>query len=355
MKPVSICFSLALLASCGNPDKEAMGERPAMPVSLQTLHKNKVRDFTEYLATMKSRQSILLQPQVDGQLTHIFVKSGDVVEPGTPLMQIDPSRQQASVLSAQASRSSHLAALNYAKQAFERAQRLYEGGAVSRQELDQARAAYESSRADGEALGAQVRQNQVQLGYYRIVAPAHGVVGDIPVRVGDHVTPATKLTTLDENSFLEAYISIPVERAVELRPDLDIDLIDNTGATLSTSKITFISPQVSEDTQSILIKTVTQNKNGQLRAAQFVRARVVWSTHDGLTIPALTVTRVNGQSFVYLAVPDGARLIARQRPVALGELVDGTYVVKSGLSDGDRLVTSGMQRLSDGIPVTAKL
>ncbi len=346
--------SLALLSFCGPTASEDAHLRPAAAVRLETLRPTKVRDFTEYLATLKSRQSILLQPQVDGQLTHIFVKSGAVVEPGTPLMQIDPSRQQASVLSAQASRTAQLATLGYAKQAFERAQRLFEGGAVSQQELDQARAAYATAQGESQALFAQIRQNQVQLGYYRIVAPTHGVVGDIPVRVGDHVTPLSKLTTIDENELLEAYISVPVERTSELRPDLNIELMDNNGSTLSTGKISFISPQVSEDTQSVLVKTVLRNTNGQLRVAQLVRARVVWSTHDGIMIPALTVTRLNGQSFVYVAAQEGTQLVARQRPVALGELVDGKYVIKSGLAPGERLVTSGVQQLSDGNHITAQ-
>jgi RND family efflux transporter MFP subunit len=269
-------------------------------------------------------------------------------------MQIDPARQQATVMSAEASHASQMANLSYAKEAYQRAQRLYEGGAVSKQELDQARAAYDSLESQIAALGAQVRENQVQLGYYRIIAPAHGVVGDIPVRVGDHVTPATKLTTLDQNVLLEAYISIPVERANELRPATAVELVDSVGATLSTGQVTFISPQVNEDTQSVLIKTIVENGKEQLRASQFVRARVVWNTHEGLIVPALAVSRVNGQAFVYVAMQDGPRLVAHQKPVDLGELVDSAYVVRGGLIAGERLVTSGVQHIVDGAPLVAE-
>ncbi|HWE30463.1 MAG TPA: biotin/lipoyl-binding protein, partial [Polyangia bacterium] len=110
-----------------------------MPVELTTLRAVPVRDTTEYIATLKSRRSIVLQPLVDGQLTHIFVKSGDTVDANTPIMQIDPARQRATVTSSQATQASRLATLNYAKQQVERTERLYEGGAVSQQELDQAR------------------------------------------------------------------------------------------------------------------------------------------------------------------------------------------------------------------------
>jgi RND family efflux transporter MFP subunit len=350
MRTICLGFTLALVACHSTSAIENQGP-PSMRVRLQTLAPTKVRDFSEYIATLKSRRSIVLQPQVEGQLRKIFVKSGAVVEAGAPIMQIDPARQAATVVNAQASRASHVANMNYAKEAYERAKRLYEGGAVSQQELDQAKAAWSSAEAQGDALGAQIRETQVQLDYYRIVAPARGTVGDIPVRVGDYVTPQTKLTTLDQNDLLEAYISVPVERADALRPDLEVQLIDSTGATLSDGKVSFISPQVTEETQSVLVKTLASNEGDRLRSAQFVRARIVWNTHDGLVVPALAVVRVNGQTFAYVAVQDGGKLVAKQRPVALGELMDGQYVVNSGLAAGDRLVVGGVQHVHDGAPI----
>jgi RND family efflux transporter MFP subunit len=341
--------TLLALAGCSQSVAEPGGP-PAVPVHIEKLAATQVRDSTEYVATLKSRRSILLQPQVDGQLQKIFVKAGDTVEAGAPIMQIDPARQRANVSSAQASRASRLAALQFAKQQRERAERLFTGGAISLQELEQARAASDSAQAEVDALGAQIRQSEVQLDYYRILAPARGVVGDIPVRVGDYVTPATRLTTLDENGLLEAYISIPVERAADLRQDLEVQLVDAAGTQVGSGRVSFISPQVNEDTQSVLIKTVVRNDAG-LRAAQFVRARVVWSSHPGVVVPALAVTRINGQTFVFVAEGKEQQLVARQRPVALGELSGGAYVALSGIAAGDSIVTAGIQLLSDGAAI----
>src|SRR5262245_39635054 len=119
--PSLACLALALAcAACGETGNAAPqrggGGLPPMPVKLGTLTPTPVADTTEYLGTLKSRRSITVQPQVDGQLVKIFVKSGDVVEPNTALMQIDPSRQEAAVLSAQATRASRLATLAFAKQ-----------------------------------------------------------------------------------------------------------------------------------------------------------------------------------------------------------------------------------------------
>jgi len=328
------------------------GGPPAVPVTLSTLAATRIRDTTEYVATLKSRRSILLQPQVDGQLTRIFVKSGDTVEANQPLMQIDPARQRATVTSVAATRASRQAGLNFAKQAAERAERLYEGGAVSQQELDQARSNYRSAMAEVDALGAQIRENEVQLDYYRITAPAHGVVGDIPVRVGDHVTPATRLTTIDENGLLEAYVSVPVEKAAQLRVGMPMELVDASGEIIGEGQITFVSPQVNEETQSVLLKSVVANKDNTLRAAQFVRARVIWSSHEGVMVPALAILRLNGQSFVFVATDEGGKTVAKQRPVSLGELLADGYPVLAGLKPGERVVVGGIQKMSDGAAIT---
>ena len=297
------------------------------------------------------RRSITVQPQVDGQLTKIFVKSGDTVEAGTVLMQIDPSRQEAQVSTAQANRASRLATLAFAKQQLERVQRLFDSGATSKQDLDQAKSNVQAAQADVDALGAQIRQNQVQLEYYRITAPAHTVVGDIPVRVGDHVTPQTVLTTLSDNSGLEAYISIPVERAAQLKNGMDVLLLDAAGAPTAHGTVHFVAAQVNPDTQSSLIKTDVLEPKTELRAEQSVRARVVWATHEGVMVPALSVVRLNGQSFVYVAVEDGGKLVARQRPVELGELTGPTYVVRAGLKPGEKIVAQGAMKLQDGAPI----
>src|SRR5206468_6823943 len=101
-----------------------------------------------------------------------------------------------------------------------RASQLFAAGAISKQELEQAETALRTAEADLKALQAQVQQQQVQLRYYTIAAPTSGIVGDIPVRVGNQVTTATVLTTVDQNETLEVYVSVPIERASSLKNGL---------------------------------------------------------------------------------------------------------------------------------------
>lgn len=311
-----------------------------------------IPDESEYLATLKSRHSTALNPQVEGQITAIFVHSGDRVRAGTALMQIDPLAQQALVASQEAARASQAANLEYARVQWEREQKLYAAGVASKQDFDQAKMTYDTAAEQLKALDAQLRQQQVQLHYYRVVAPTGGIVGDIPVRVGDRVTTATLLTTVDEPGSLELYVNVPLEREKDLKLGLAVQLLNAAGNAIGETRTDFISPEVDNSTQSILVKARVKNSSDALRTAQFVRARIIWGTHRGLEIPVLAVDRINGQYFVFVVGKEGSRLVARQKMVQLGDIIGSQYAVLDGLQAGDRVVVEGMQELADGVPVT---
>ena len=153
---------------------------PAMPVQVQEAKAVPVSDATEYVATVKSRDSAVIMPQVEGQVTQIFVHSGDRVAGGAALMEIDPLKQQATVKSQQGAREAQQATLNWTKQQYDRTKGLAAAGVVSKQDLDQAKAAMDQAQAQMDALNAQVNEQEVQLHYYKVVAPRGGIVGDIP-------------------------------------------------------------------------------------------------------------------------------------------------------------------------------
>ena len=328
---------------------------PAMPVQVQIAPAVKIPDTTEYLSILKSRHSAAINPQVEGQITGIFVKSGDHVKTGKPLLQIDPLKQEATVNSQEASRAAQEANLRYAKVSLERAQKLFEAGVISKQEMDNAQTGYEAALAQLKSLDEQVKQQKVELHYYSVTSPMDGIVGDIPVHMGDRVTVATMLTTIDEPGALEAYIYVPAERAKNLKAGLPVRLLDTAGNSVSETRITFVSPQVETDTQTVLAKATIENPRGKLRIAQQVRAQITWGIHEGPVIPVLAVLRINGQFFAFVAVNEGKGTVARQQPLKLGDTVGNDFVVLDGLKAGDHLVISGTQFLHDGMPVTEQI
>jgi RND family efflux transporter MFP subunit len=322
-----------------------------MPVQVAPVTLSPVPNSDTYVATIKSRRSATMQPQVDGNLVKIFVKSGDLVKPGQLLMQIDPLKQIATVESQKGTQSQKKALYDYTRIEEERQRKLFESGVVSRDAYDQATQAYQNAKSDYEANMALTDTQKQQLAYYDIRAPFNGIVGDIPVHLGDYVSPTTLLTTVDENADLEAYIFIPTERATLVRQGLPVEILDSSGKTLVKSRISFLSPYVDNGLQSILAKAEIPRTAQMLRNLQLVNARVTWSTAPAPVVPVLAVSLVGGQTFVYLASPKGDGYIAHQVPVQLGETVGNTYPVLGGLKPGDRVITSGLQFLQEGAPV----
>jgi RND family efflux transporter MFP subunit len=347
-------WTLVFIAGCGSaPPAAPGGGFPPMPVEVETVKAVPVAQSTDYVATLKSRHSVQVQPQVDGHVTKILVSPGDRAKPGQPLILIDPARQAAVVNSARAAAAANRANLEFARSQFQRTQKLFERGAASRQDLEQAQSAYRQAQATAEATEAQFHAGAVELHYYTVAAPEAGTVGDIPVRVGDYVTPQTLLTTVDDNEHLDVYVQVPADRAKELTPGTPIELVDAAGKTLATSDASFVSPRVDPATQTVLVTAALDNSAGLWRSGQLVHARVVWSRTVQPTVPVLAVQSRAGQSFVWVArqAQGGRGWTVAFRPIQVGPIVGQDYPVQSGLSAGDRVVVSGVQKLRPGAPI----
>ena len=341
-----------LAAGCkSTPPTAAAASFQAMPVQVAPVTLAPVPTSDTYVATIKSRRSATMQPQVDGNLTHIYVKSGDMVKAGQLLMQIDPLKQLATVQSQQGTQAQKKAIYQYSETDLARQQQLYKAGIISKQAYDQAVQAYQNSKGDYDSSAALTNTQRQQLAYYQIRAPFAGVVGDIPVHLGDYVSATTLLTTVDENKDLEAYIYVPTERAAQIRRGLPVDILDTSGNQLAKSTISFLSPQVDNGMQSILAKAEIPRSAELLRNQQLVKARITWSTAPAPTVPVLAVTLVGGQTFVYVAEPKGDGYVAHQVAVTVGETIGNSYPVLSGLKPGDKVILSGLQFLQEGVPV----
>ena len=350
--------AIVFAAACGKTSADrpgAGGGPPAMPVQVRVAQAEKIPETTEYLSILKSRHSAIINPQVEGYVTKINVKSGDRVTAGDALLQIDPLKQQAAVGSLDAARAAQEANVRQAQVQLDRVRKLHEAGVVPKADLDNAENGYLAAAAQLKSLEQQVNQQQVELHYYQVRAPMNGTIGDIPVRTGDRVGVNTVLTTLDEPSELEAYIYVPADRARNLRLGAPVHLVDESGRHITDTQISFISPQVDTDTQTVLAKATVKQGQGSLRVAQQVRVQLVWGMHDGTVIPILAVTRISGQFFAFLAVHEGSGTVARQKLLHIGDTIDNDYAVLDGIKPGDHIILSGLQFLQDGAPVAEQI
>ena len=386
-------------------------------VRIETVTLSPFKEKSEYIGTLKSRKSVTLSPHVEGHITQIFVSAGQTVKTGEKIMQID-SRQQAaqthsyeaaaesvmsdlanakaSLASLQSSLQSKLSNVEFTRAQHQRYQNLAGQGAVAQSELDSWKNHYTAAQADRDAILQQIegqkmliqkfeRQHkqaqsslqaqQEQLRYYEIVAPFAGMIGDIPVKLGDHVEKTVALTTLTENHPLEVYVAVPAEKASQIHKGMNVALLGSEGTDYGQSRVSFIAPTVDPASQTVLVKTLFDNSKNELRADQTVRALIVWKEKPVISVPTAAVTQAAGKHFVFVAErgnlpPSGERvashvaahaapqsaegLVAHQREIEIYGIEGGLFQVKSGLKNGDRIITTGIQRLMDGAPIVEK-
>jgi multidrug efflux pump subunit AcrA (membrane-fusion protein) len=391
-----LLIPVVFTASCSSGSNTQAGGFPPPLVEVGKATSDLVREESQYMARFESRKSVTLSPRVGGIIRSINTTSGNVVGGGQVLIRIEASQQEAAVRSAAAgieSRSrvidqarSQLASLEsdkiaresnvkLAKIQLERTRSLQSKGVVSRQELDIAENTYQTAVSSLGAINAQIQsqkasiaqtqndtkqagevlsEQRAQLRYYDISAPFPGVVGDIPVKVGDYVSPSTQLMTITVNQPMEAYIYIPVEKSSKLRTGMPVELIAPDGRELGPSRVSFVAPGAEGSDQTVLIKAEYANSDGRIRVGEWGQARIVWSQDSGLWVPTTAVTQLAGQNFVFIAKQENGKWSANQIPVKLGEPTNSKYPVVEGITAEDQLILTGTQNLFDKMPIAIK-
>ena len=346
LAPLALC---AAACHAHDPAPQGGGFGP-MPARVVHLEEKTLTDFDEYLASLTSRRSITLYPQVSGYIRAIRVKPGQTVHAGAVLIDIDPGQQAAALRSLAANLQTKRANLAYAVQNDESSKELVAAGVLGQLDYQQRRSQRLSAEADVKAAEEQVQGQSDLLRFYTITAPSDGVVGDVPVKIGDYVSPQTRLSSVDQDKLIEAYVYVPITKANVIKADTTLQLLNDQGATICEEKPSFISPQVSVDTQTVLVKTICPNA-GDLRASQVLKARVVWGRHPGVTIPTDAVTRQSGQYFAFVVERTAAGAIVHQRAIEVGLILGNEFVVTKGLAAGDEIVVTNVQKLHDGAAI----
>ncbi|MEH2288748.1 efflux RND transporter periplasmic adaptor subunit [Nostoc sp.] len=384
-----------LLTPQNSAPSNANAQPQGVRVKISTVQSGIIEESSDFIASLQSLRSVTLQPKILGQVTQILVKSGDPIVEGAAILQVDPTPQaaiarnntvpqaffvqlanaRATLKSLEAERPSYVANVQLYQQNYDKFVSLAEQGAVSRQtsnlfanrlanaktSLDAIDSRIQAQRATILQAEKSLQQSNVntqtqQPQSDKITAPFSGTVGNIPVKVGDLVNTSTPLVNIKQNRPLEVNISVPLQQGPQLRKGMPVELMNTQGQKLGRSRIFFIAPNASNETQTILIKALFDNTNGQLRADQLVRTRVFWNQRPGVLIPTTAMTRVSGDTFVYVVEteisPQGvSQQIARQRRVKLGEIKGNNYQVIEGLQPEDKVIISGLLNVRDGVAI----
>lgn len=369
---------------------------PAVPVKLSTIQSGTIQESSDFVASLQSRRSETLSSKIQGKITQIFIKPGQTIKEGAPILQIEPPPQpvalpaptvnsaaltaqsqldiaRSTLASLEAERTGILAEVNSNQQVFDRYNTLASEGAVPRQTKDIYANRLAAAKTNLKVIQSRIQTQQAAVAQaqkviqqaqtpavkptpqptptnYRITAPFTGVVREVPIKVGDLVNQNAQLLTITQDQPLELHIIVPIERAAKVKNGTQVNILNLQGNTIGTSRVFSVAPNPA-NAQSALIKALYNNSKNELKAEQFVRARIIWNQRQGALVPGTAVSRVGGGTFVFVAeaLPDNSgKYVARQRQVKLGNATGNNYQVLEGLQPNDKVVTSGLLNLRDG-------
>ncbi len=346
-----------LLASCGGGGgRPTFGdnEYPVLAVGTSSTQMQ-----TTYPAIIKGVQDVQICPKVQGFITQINVKEGQTVSAGQVLFVLDNATYQAQVRQAQASVNTAQASCNTSKLSYENSQKLFENGVIGDFELQSAANGYEQAKASLSAAQATLANAKEMLSFCYVKSPASGVVGTLPYKIGTLVNTSTVMTTVSNISSMEVYFSLTEKEAMTMTqaslgemPSVQLRLADGTIYN-HEGKVTKMSGMIDAGTGSVQIIALFPNPEKLLKSGATGSIVIPKSNSSAIVIPQGCVSEVQDKKFIYL-LGEGNKV--KYSEIKVDPQNDGkNYIVTEGLKVGDKYVTNGITKLSDGmeiVPIT---
>ena len=308
-----------------------------------------------YPATIKGVQDVEIRPKATGFITQINVKEGQTVGAGQVLFVIDNETATQQVRQAQAAVNTAQQQCNTAKLTYENTQKLHESHVIGDFELQTSQNSYEVAQAQLAQAQAALASAKEQLSYCYVKSPAAGVVGTLPYKKGALVSSQNVLTTVFNNSSMEVYFSVTEKAAMQLQaaglqslPSVNLKLADGSMYG-HEGKVTKMSGVIDLATGSVQLIALFQNPERVLKSGGAGTIVIPRQATDAIIIPQSCVSEVQDKKFVYLLGSDNK---VKYSEIKVDVQNDGNnYIVTEGLKPGDKYVTNGITKLSDGMEI----
>lgn len=367
-----LCSALGILTSCSeskSKDKENTPKALALPV--YTVIKEDATTVKDYLGTIEGKVNVDVRPQVEGLLQEIYVDEGVFVHKGQKLFKIDPAFYQEDLNNTIASQQVAKAKLKNAQLEVDRLKPLVENDVISEVRLSTAQSDYQVAKANLEQTNAAVRSAQMSKDYTIVTAPVSGYIGRIPKRVGNLVSkgdkePVTYLSdvqevyvyfSMNESDFLyfskaqarkDSIEGRQYDRAKKLTfPKVTLVLADGENYKFK-GEVDAVNGQVDRTTGAISLRASFKNSDNILRSGSTGTLKISEVQEQVLQIPQLATSELQDKVFVYV-VDKGNK--AQRRTIKIAGRSKGNYIVSEGLAEGDKVLLSGFDKLTDGSPI----
>ncbi len=355
---------ILVLCACNKAEKPPQG----IPVTTYKVEPQTIPAIVEFVGVAESSHLVEIRSRVEGYLWKIAYKEGSFVNEGDLLFQIDPRQFEAAVDEVKGELARENAALWASEQAVERFLPLYEQKAASKRDLDNAVARRLANEATVESLKAKLTQANLNLSYTSITTPISGLSGRSKYREGTLITPSINglLTIVAIVDPIWVYFSVSDSYLLSTRQEIEKNTLkypenDDFDVALTLAdgslfphvgKVDFTSPTLDPSTGTMTVRAVFPNPEKILLPGQFVRAQVIGATRpNAIIIPQTAVQQGEKGMYVYIINKEKK---AELRLVTVGDWYENNWIIKSGLSAGEEVIVSGVNKVMNGTLVTSQ-
>ena len=358
-KMMMLAAIAATLVSCGGGGGRPQfgdNEYPVVTVGTSSTDMQ-----TTYPATIKGVQDVEIRPKIQGFLVEINVKEGQTVSAGQTLFVLDNATYQASVRQAQAAVNAAQQQMNTAQLTYDNSKQLHANRVIGDYELQTSQNSLESAKAQLSQAQASLANAKEQLSFCYVKSPTSGVVGTLPYKRGSLVSGSNVLTDVANISSMEVYFSVTEKEAMIISqtgldhiPAVKLQLADGS-IYAHEGKVTKMSGVVDPETGSVQLIAAFQNPERQLKSGSTGTIIIPRQNNNAIIIPMSCVSEVQNKKFVYTLGNDNK---VKYTEIKVDPQTDGNnYVVTDGLKTGDKFVSNGITKLSDGmeiVPITSE-
>ena len=356
---IVLAVSASLMSSCGNK-QGGLPQSNEYPVI--TIQSTNSEMSSSYPATIRGKQDIEIRPKISGFITKLCVDEGSVVRKGQVLFTIDNVQYRAVLNQAEASLNSAKSALATAELTYNNKKELYNQNIVGDFDLQSAANSYATAKATVAQAEAAVVSARDNLSYCNVTSPSDGVVGTIPYRVGSLVsssmaTPLTVVSNIDEmyvyfsvneKQILEMTRASEGKNVIESFPEVQLELADGSIYT-QVGHVSTVSGVIDQNTGSVSVRADFANPDHLLKSGGQGNIIITRKTEGVIIIPQAATAEVQDKVFVYVLGKDNK---VSYTAIEVDPQNDGqNYIVTKGLKDGDRIVTKGITKLTDGAEI----
>ena len=323
----------------------ANNKPPPLAVSTEVVQPMTMPQSMTAIGSVAAVHQVTISAEVGGQVSKILFVAGQPVKKGDVLVQLNDSTEQADLAAARAQQ-------RLTKVSLDRAQSLIAKGFVSQSQLDQAKSQFDS-------VSATIARNEALIAQKRVRAPFDGTLGVRLIEVGQYLQAGAAMVNLTDTSFLYVDFTVPETARPYLRMEQDLNItVDAYPGETFAGRIYVIDPQISPDTRAVKLQAIVQNRDNKLMSGMFANVKVELPAKlDVLTVSEIAIDHTIYGDSVYVVKPGDAgadgkpTLKAVRTPITAGQR-ENARVAVTGLKAGDRVVTAGQVKLTEGATVT---